>query len=262
MLPSCPTAALVSLWPVSSAHCCVALSIWRRLLMQAFDWEVLRALTKLGIAIAARRPMMATTIMISTSVKPALREVLIFICFLTFSVTVCGVNTSNRRVNYHYGWCSLIACCNRTSRIAAEVPTGFRFRHSRIRFRRQAVLVGGAKGTEKARSVASGLANQGGLNLLLQHMRGITACVRTCDAWGGIHIWANCIGCVAGRASRHHVAFDVLLNFGLDNRVEVLLALLECPLLDRTVYLSHVADTRVRLRRVAGLDEVGNRNRR
>jgi hypothetical protein len=36
-------------------------------------------LRKLGIAIAARRPIMATTIMISTRVKPALREVLIFI---------------------------------------------------------------------------------------------------------------------------------------------------------------------------------------
>ena len=142
------------------------------------------------------------------------------------------------------------------------MPTGFRFRHSQIQFRRQVVLVGGAKSTEKARSAASGLSNRGGLNLLLQHMRGITACVRACDAWGGIHIWANCIGCVAGRASRHHVAFDVLLDFGLDNRVEVLLALLDCPLLDRTVYLSHVVDTRVRLRRVAGLDEVGNRNRR
>src|SRR6266702_863891 len=54
------------------------------LLMQAFDCEVLRALTKLGIAIAARRPMMATTIMISTSVKPPLRDVLIFICFSNF----------------------------------------------------------------------------------------------------------------------------------------------------------------------------------
>src|SRR6266576_482251 len=125
MLPSCPTAALVSLWPVSSAHCCVALSIWRRLLMQAFFCEVLRALTKLGIAIAARRPMMATTIMISTRVKPALREVLIFISFLTFCVAVCGVNTSNRRVIYYYGWCSLIACCNRTCSLAAEMPTAF-----------------------------------------------------------------------------------------------------------------------------------------
>src|SRR5580704_6879793 len=40
------------------------------LLIQALAWEVARAFTKLGIAIAARRPIMATTIMISTSVKP------------------------------------------------------------------------------------------------------------------------------------------------------------------------------------------------
>src|SRR4051794_3666259 len=74
---------------VSSAHCCLAPSIWRRLLMQAFCWEVVRALTKLGIAIAANRPMMATTIMISTSVKPKdLREMFAFI-LLTF---LNGVN--------------------------------------------------------------------------------------------------------------------------------------------------------------------------
>src|SRR6266700_5020415 len=105
------------------------------LLIQALACEVLRALTKLGIAIAARRPMMATTIMISTSVKPALRDVLIFIYFLTFCVSVCGVNTATGGFSYYYGWCSLIACCNRTCRLAAEVPTAFRFRHSRIQLR-------------------------------------------------------------------------------------------------------------------------------
>src|SRR6516165_9842368 len=69
----------------SSAHCCLAPSIWRRLLMQALACEVVRAFTKLGMAMAANRPMMATTIMISTRVKPALREVLIVIlALLTF----------------------------------------------------------------------------------------------------------------------------------------------------------------------------------
>ena len=48
--------------------------------MHAFICEVARALMKLGIAIAAKRPMMATTIMISTSVKPPLR--LFFIVFI------------------------------------------------------------------------------------------------------------------------------------------------------------------------------------
>lgn len=41
-----------------------------------------------------------------------------------------------------------------------------------------------------------------------------------------------------------------------------LFALLERSLLDRTVYLTHVVDTRVGLGRIAGLDEVGKRNRR
>src|SRR5436189_6348942 len=57
----------------------MALSIWRRLLIQAFLYAVVRALTKLGIAIAASSPLMATTIMISTSVNPLWRAVLFFI---------------------------------------------------------------------------------------------------------------------------------------------------------------------------------------
>src|SRR5882672_10900427 len=51
--------------------------------MQAFICEVVRALMKLGMAIAANRPIMATTIMISTNVKPDLREVLMFILCLS-----------------------------------------------------------------------------------------------------------------------------------------------------------------------------------
>jgi hypothetical protein len=60
--------------------------------MQAFICAVVRACTKFGIAMAANRPMMATTIMISTSVKPALREVLIFIVTFYLSFFVVGVN--------------------------------------------------------------------------------------------------------------------------------------------------------------------------
>src|ERR1017187_9394294 len=74
----------------SSAHVWIALSIWRRLLMQAFFCDCVRARTKLGIAIAASKPMMATTIMISTRVKPDLRDVLFFILSLSFCC--CGVN--------------------------------------------------------------------------------------------------------------------------------------------------------------------------
>src|SRR5437667_1722556 len=59
----------------SSAHCWIAPSTWRRLLMHALFCEVVRALMKLGMAIAANRPIMATTIMISTNVKPDWRVV-------------------------------------------------------------------------------------------------------------------------------------------------------------------------------------------
>src|SRR2546425_3989947 len=73
----------------------MAPSTWRRLLMQAFCCEVVRALTKLGIAIAANRPMMATTIMISTRVKPDFLDVLLFI--LTFYLSFSRREQSSRR---------------------------------------------------------------------------------------------------------------------------------------------------------------------
>src|ERR1043166_1375842 len=66
--------------------------------MQALACEVVRALTKLGIAMAARRPMMATTIMISTSVKPALFEVLIFIPFVVITFLFIRGERSDKRV--------------------------------------------------------------------------------------------------------------------------------------------------------------------
>src|SRR5687768_2177608 len=91
----------------SRAHCSFAPSIWRRLLMHAFFCAVVRAFTKLGIAIAARRPMMATTIMISTSVKPLLREVLIFIVVLYFlrsavNMVVVGLIISSVRCSQNH----------------------------------------------------------------------------------------------------------------------------------------------------------------
>src|SRR6266478_4347449 len=98
----------------SRAHSWAAPSIWRRLLMHALACEVVRALTKLGIAMAARRPMMATTIMISTSVKPDLRIVFIFILDdLAFQFR--RRERGNRRVVRFFRR-SQIACCNRTGR--------------------------------------------------------------------------------------------------------------------------------------------------
>lgn len=58
---------------------------------------------------------MATTIMISTSVKPDLLERLIFILnFLPFCALLCvGVNSATDGFN-HDVYCSLIVCRNRT----------------------------------------------------------------------------------------------------------------------------------------------------
>src|SRR5579862_1937041 len=78
-------------WPVSSAHSLTAAVIWRMLLIQAFCCDVARAFTKLGMAIAASKPIMATTIMISTRVKPALRDC--FILFMFQLSLISGVNT-------------------------------------------------------------------------------------------------------------------------------------------------------------------------
>src|ERR1700677_4496672 len=66
------------------------------LLMQAFCCEVARAFTKLGIAIAASKPIMATTIMISTRVKPAFGDCFIF---FMFQLSICQRSEHrNRRV--------------------------------------------------------------------------------------------------------------------------------------------------------------------
>src|SRR5664280_3931982 len=67
------------------------------LLMQALACEVARAFTKLGMAMAAKRPIMATTIMISTNVKPALRMVLVFFIFY-FSFLLMRRERGHRRV--------------------------------------------------------------------------------------------------------------------------------------------------------------------
>src|SRR3954470_8440339 len=73
----------VTVFFCSSAQVALAPSTCLRLAMQAFFWLAVRAFTKLGMAIAARRPMMATTIMISTRVNPAFCRLFIFILTLS-----------------------------------------------------------------------------------------------------------------------------------------------------------------------------------
>src|SRR5215469_6400658 len=93
------------------------------LLMQAFCCEVARAFTKLGIAMAANKPMMATTIMISTRVKPALRDC--FICFILyyFLFTALRWNFTTGGL-YDDMFVHLIACDNRTplENVALHMP--------------------------------------------------------------------------------------------------------------------------------------------
>jgi len=63
----------------------MAESICFKLLIQAFLLTVVLVLMKLGSATAANRPMIATTTIISTSVKPDFAGVLKFIIRLVLS---------------------------------------------------------------------------------------------------------------------------------------------------------------------------------
>src|ERR1035437_2992218 len=86
--------------------------------MQALLCAVARALTKFGIAMAAKRPMRATTIMISTSVKPALRMFLICFIFILFVFLFYAAEQCGRRVDMMTTFVHLIACCNRLTLLA------------------------------------------------------------------------------------------------------------------------------------------------
>ncbi len=65
--------------------------------MHTTAWDSVRGRTQLGMAMAARKPIRATTIMISTKVKPSRVEVLVFIP--TISLSVARRELNNRRVN-------------------------------------------------------------------------------------------------------------------------------------------------------------------
>src|SRR5438552_1827865 len=109
----------------SSAHWSLAPSTMRRLFKIELSCALSRALTKLGIAIAANNPMMATTIMISTSVKPAFLFVLI--CIFT-DLSVClfvrtrGVNIA--KGGFYDYFISFTHCLlqPRSVRIASGMP--------------------------------------------------------------------------------------------------------------------------------------------
>src|SRR5882672_1451849 len=68
--------------PFSRKYWSAAADSWRALFNTALSCEDWRTFWNAGMAIAARRPMMTTTIMISTSVKPLVERV--FILFLGY----------------------------------------------------------------------------------------------------------------------------------------------------------------------------------
>src|SRR5581483_11989565 len=82
---------------LSRAQVCLAPSSWRRLLMQAVCLALALARMKLGMAMVASSPMMATTIMISTRVKPELRRDLIFMFLSFFAMARTGL-----QAGYYY----------------------------------------------------------------------------------------------------------------------------------------------------------------
>src|SRR6266516_1084554 len=93
----------------------------RRLLMIELSWAFSRAFTKLGIAIAASNPMMATTIMISTSVNAAFLFVLICITIFVFVCPNARREHRKRLVSIITYSNSRIAFCNCAGVTIADV---------------------------------------------------------------------------------------------------------------------------------------------
>src|SRR5260370_8321954 len=100
--------------------------------MQAFCCDVVRAFTKLGIAIAANNPIMATTIMISTRVKPDFLDALIFILPLLFAFVSRGVNKATGWLFFNAFFSHGISCRNRVSEDSANhiPPQSIQIAHS------------------------------------------------------------------------------------------------------------------------------------
>ncbi len=71
---------------------------------------------KFGIAIAAKRPMMATTIMISTNVNPDLRFV--FVCIALTFFSTCGVNETTGGLLFITKVVHILPVANRTSELS------------------------------------------------------------------------------------------------------------------------------------------------
>src|SRR4051812_11603585 len=83
--------------PCSKAHSWVASSILRKLLTQAFSCDWPRALTRLGIAMAASMPIRLTTIIISSNVNPRVRFAEVFIsCLVICNRTLPSPTTTGR----------------------------------------------------------------------------------------------------------------------------------------------------------------------
>src|SRR4028119_1095859 len=72
------------------AYWSFAPSIMRRVSRHAVAWERLRARRKLGTAMEASRAMIATTIMISTRVKPP-RRLLVFVSMFIEVLLECNL---------------------------------------------------------------------------------------------------------------------------------------------------------------------------
>ena len=101
----------------SSAHCCTAPSIWRRLLMQAFFCDVRAGADEVG---NRDRSQQADDGHDDHDFHQGEARLAGCSIFHTCSLSFCfrGVNSATGGL-YNYGCCSLIACCNRTSDIAS-----------------------------------------------------------------------------------------------------------------------------------------------
>src|SRR5882672_5917849 len=85
--------------PFSRKYWSAAADSWRALFSTVLSCEDERTFWNAGIAMAARRPMMTTTIMISTRVKPLLERVFILCVGLRIIISYprnCGQGDKKR----------------------------------------------------------------------------------------------------------------------------------------------------------------------
>ena len=210
--------------------------------MQALACEVARARTKLGIEIAASKAMIATTIMISTSVNPAGR--LVWIVFILYSWREPSTSGLAKYIRF--------TDCLLKPRYLVSSTTNATIQIIKIGQRPKQKPRGRSLGVMKTKGSTKLL-----LELVSRGERTQRAGRVRADSRQGI----SAVGRAAGDA-RAGVQLDVGRQIrGQGERRTGRLALFQSPLVGRRVNLAKVVDAGIRLRCRTRFHKVRNRNR-